>query len=82
MEALAHPPEAGGREVVLLWEWQGRIGRQRRKRAWAASLLLHALAIAYEAGVDYYITKPIKPTELVKKIREILNKQRGANGKD
>jgi two-component system alkaline phosphatase synthesis response regulator PhoP len=32
------------------------------------------VARGYEAGADYYITKPIKPTDLVKKIQGILNK--------
>lgn len=31
------------------------------------------VARGYEAGADYYITKPIKPTDLVKKIQGILN---------
>jgi TonB family protein len=62
MEALAHPPEDGGREIVLLFEWQGRIETQRRRRAWVASLLLHALGIAGLASLPRGIGEPARTT--------------------
>ncbi len=73
LDAMIPPPD--GYKVC-------RIVKSNRRYQNVPVLMLSAKGMkedvvkGYEAGADYYITKPIKPTDLVRKIREILSKRK------